>query len=352
MSVEFEQQLKIRLENIEKELNLVLAENTSKDWMKESFSDLPDVVNSEHFYNLLEPCRDLMLRGGKRWRPLLCVLSCEALGGKAENAYALCPLIELCHTASLIHDDIEDNSDERRGAPAIHLKYGIDVAINAGSWLYFQAMTAIQNFAKDKANAQELSALLFEVYSCNLRRLHLGQAMDISWHKKPDYIPSKDEYFAMINFKTGSLARLAGELGAISAGKGKEDARKYGDLMVQLGLSFQILDDVKNISQGIKGKNYGDDIVEGKKSLPVILYLQEKPENKAKLLELFKQAEKEGIDSPAVKDCISMISSSNALADAKKLADEIMDKTIIEIKKIYPDCPARALMLDLFEMIL
>ncbi len=356
MSVEFE----TRLKNIEKELNLVLekpilennSESVSEAWMADSFFDLPQGVSAKHALGLLNPCRELMLRGGKRWRPLLCVLSCEALNAKAEEAYKVCPLIELCHTASLIHDDIEDKSDERRGGPSIHLKYGIDVAINAASWLYFQAMTVIQNFAKNKDNAQELSALLYKVYSVNLRRLHLGQAMDIAWHKEADYIPSKDEYLAMINLKTGSLARLAGELGAIAAGKQEADARVYGDLMAYMGLSFQILDDVKNISQGIKGKKYGDDIVEGKKSLPVILYLQENPEKKELLLKLFRQAEEEGIDSPAVEECINLISSSNALVQAKKIADEIMEETFAKIKNMYPDNNARVLIFELFNMIL
>ncbi len=349
MKAEFES----RLQKIEKTLNSVLPEDITELWMRESFSDLSASVSSQNFSNLLEPCRELMLRGGKRWRPLLCVLSCEALSpSKVDEAYELCPLIEFCHTASLIHDDIEDNSDERRGGTAIHLKYGIDIAINAGSWLYFQAMTAIQNFVKNKEVAQQLSSLLYKIYACNLRRLHLGQAMDITWHNAPEYIPTKDEYLAMINLKTGSLARMAGELGAIAAGKNESDAIKYGDLMAKIGLSFQILDDVKNISEGIKGKKCGDDIVEGKKSLPVILYLQEKPENKAKLLSLFEQAKEEGASSVAVKTCIEMINSSNALNEAKKIADEIMNDSLAKIKDAYPENNARALMFDLFNMIL
>ncbi len=355
MNEEFE----MRLKNIEKELDFVLRENVDSEWINTAFSALPKAVTLDHFSNLLKPCAELIHRGGKRWRPLLCVLSCEALGGKAEAAYALSPLIELCHTASLIHDDIEDNSDERRGGPAIHLKYGMDTAINAGSWLYFQAMTVIQNFKHvDSANsdsdsdAKQTENLLYKIYSINLRRLHLGQAMDISWHAQADYIPSKDEYLAMINLKTGSLARLAGELSAIAAGKSEAEAIVYGDLMAQIGLSFQILDDVKNISQGIKGKKYGDDIVEGKKSLPVILYLQEKPENKKPLLDRFKQAEKEGIDSPSVTECIEMISSSQALKKAKVIADEIMTETLDKIKNSYLQNEALDLMFELFNMIL
>ncbi len=337
-----------RLKKIEKELNSILPKKINENWSDAAFLDLPKTVTDEHISNLLIPCRELMTRGGKRWRPLLSVLSCELMGGKPKDIYPLTPLIELCHTASLIHDDIEDNSDERRGAPAIHLKYGTDSAINAGSWLYFQAMTVMLAYSRNT----RFSSTLYKLYALNLRRLHLGQAMDISWHANNDYIPTKEEYLAMINLKTGSLARLAGELGAIAAGKSERQAVKYGELMAQMGLSFQILDDVKNLSGEIKGKGRGDDIVEGKKSLPVILYLKRRPKSKEKILNLFKQAKVEGISSPAINECIELISSSSALNDAKKIADKIMNSVLKKLEKKYPQNTARDMIFELFEMIL
>ncbi len=337
-----------RLNKIEKELNSILPKSIEEDWMANSFSVLPKAVTAEHSANLLTPCRELMLRGGKRWRPLLSVLSCELLQGKPKDIYPLTPLIELCHTASLIHDDIEDNSDERRGAPAIHLKYGVDAAINSGSWLYFQAMTTLLSYSR----SARLNSTLYKMYALNLRRLHLGQAMDISWHADDDYIPTKEEYLAMINLKTGSLARLAGELGAIATGCSERQAVKYGELMAQMGVSFQILDDVKNLSGKIKGKVQGDDIVEGKKSLPVILYLKKRPKSKQKILDLFERAKTEGVSSPAINEFIDLISSSTALNDAKKMADKIRASVLKKLEKKYPKSEARDLMFELFEDLL
>ena len=122
-----------------------------------------------------------------------------------EQVYSLTPLVEFVHTASLIHDDIEDNSDLRRGKPAAYITYGMDTALNAGSWLYFEAPVCI--------NSLEISAekklQLYQVYTNELRKLHLGQAMDIFWHRNPEIFPSDDEYLAMVKSKTGTLASLA-----------------------------------------------------------------------------------------------------------------------------------------------
>jgi octaprenyl-diphosphate synthase len=109
-----------------------------------------------------------------------------------------------------------------------------------------------------------------------MRRLHLGQSMDIAWHRDFYSLPSIEEYVLMCRLKTGCLARFAALLGAFCSGRYSEccdAAERCGDAAEKLGVGFQILDDVKNLDSGIPGKERGDDIVEGKKSLPVLLYL-------------------------------------------------------------------------------
>ena len=341
-------QLKERLEKIETILDFSIPEKIDTIWQNISFDTLPDGLTSEYLLELIKPGRELMKRGGKRWRPLLSILSCELAGGKAENVYPLIPLIELCHTASLIHDDIEDNSDTRRGGKAIHLKYGIGEAINAGSWLYFHAANYVLNNRIDK----EIQSIAGKFYFHNLARLHLGQSMDIGWHSKEDYIPSQKEYIAMTNLKTGSLAKLAGEIGFIAAGKSESEIRAYGNLMIDFGIGFQILDDVKNITRGNFGKDRGDDIVEGKKSLPVIIFIKENPSKKEKLKHLFKKAANEGINSHAVKEAIEMLLSSGAAAEAEKYAKEIVDTALIKLQNTYTKNEAMNLILELFGNIL
>ncbi|GMO51787.1 MAG: polyprenyl synthetase family protein [Termitinemataceae bacterium] len=241
-------------------------------WQSAVF-DRQDDLSAE----LLKPIADLLKRGGKRWRPLLMALSCEALGG-GDAALALSPLLEFCHNASLIHDDIEDSSDMRRGKPAIHKIYGLDTAINSGTFLYFLPLICIDKWDA----APDFKLKLYKLWSQNMRRLHLGQSMDITWHKDRSFFPSTEQYFEMCALKTGVLAKFAvlcGSLAAQNTIKLAIPADFYDKTMQlanaaeKMGVAFQILDDVKNIRAGVKGKTFADDIVEGKKSLPVLIFV-------------------------------------------------------------------------------
>ena len=240
-----------------------------------------------------------------------------------DQTYSITPLVEFVHTASLIHDDIEDSADLRRGKPAAHITYGLDTALNAGSWLYFEAPVCINNLDINDTKKLEL----YKVYTQELRRLHLGQAMDIFWHRNPDVFPVKDEYLAMVKCKTGTLASLAAKLGCIAGGLCPEEAEKYGGIAADIGIGFQIIDDVINLTSGNPGKKRGDDIVEGKKSLPVLIHSELKPEDKAKIAELMKTASKEGIDSAAVEECISLLKTSGCIQKAAALGKELIEKS-------------------------
>ena len=210
--------------------------------------------------------------GGKRWRPLLMVLCAElsAECGKKSclsegGIFALTPLVEFVHTASLIHDDIEDSAEVRRGKPSAYIQYGLDTALNAGSWLYFEAAVCIDSLSCPDSFKNSL----YSLYAQELRRLHLGQAMDIYWHRNPELVPSAEEYAQMVHCKTGTLASLAVQTGIIGGGGTREEAFRAGSIAACVGEGFQILDDVQNLTTGNPGKKRGDDIVEGKKSLPL-----------------------------------------------------------------------------------
>src|SRR5574344_2669284 len=213
------------LDRIEQELKEALPMLPDKNWNIASFGQLSPVVGNIHITPLISPTRSLVSLGGKRWRPLLLVLCAQAeleaqnSGTKEsdkaaeENAYHLTPLVEFVHTASLIHDDIEDRSDTRRGAPAAYITYGTDTAINAGAWLYFEAPVCIDT----STCSLEQKERLYAAYAQELRRLHLGQAMDIAWHRDNNACPSVEEYFAMVRCKTGTLASLAARIGILAA---------------------------------------------------------------------------------------------------------------------------------------
>jgi len=336
-----------RLEKIESVLSSRLPESIGTGFMNDAFSDLPHAVRPLHLASLNDPCRDLMLRGGKRWRPLLMLLSCELAGG-GTRALQLTPIVELVHTASLIHDDIEDHADERRGKPAIHLIYGEDTAINCASWLYFYAQSIIDSFP----SSDSLKLILYKTVSRELRRLHLGQAMDIRWHRDPSLVPVRSEYEAMISLKTGTLSRLAAELGMLAAGCDPADATSLGDLAAKIGVGFQVLDDVRNLTTGNPGKRRGDDIVEGKKSLPVIMHLEKHGNDLAELSACFTQAREEGIQSPAVEKAISMLESSGVIPASRDWGSSLIGNACLTLRGRYPDNPAAELISGLFESML
>ena len=329
---------KIILDNIERTLNSALPQHAdTSDWISASFGTLPQGAKSEYIDKLIEPNKALITLGGKRWRPLLLMLcykmaaSKEDSGNKnealtEEEAYSITPLVEFVHTASLIHDDIEDSADLRRGKAAAHITYGLDTALNCASWLYFEAPVCINRLAVSETKKLEL----YNVYTRELRRLHLGQAMDIYWHRNPALFPSKEEYLAMVKCKTGTLASLAAKVGCLAGGLCPEESEKFGGIAADIGIGFQIIDDVINLTSGNAGKKRGDDIVEGKKSLPVLIHSEICPQDKEKIAAYMTQASKEGIDSPAVENCIALLESSGCIQKAAALGKELIEKSCKE----------------------
>jgi octaprenyl-diphosphate synthase len=313
-----------RLEKIEAVLQAALPKSPDDGFLKQAFFSKDDFsFTPPPVLRLAEPCSDLLARGGKRWRPLLMTLVCEALGG-GDAALPLSPLVEFCHNASLIHDDIEDDSTERRGKPAVHLLYGLDMAVNSGCFLYFLPLTCIDNWPVPAERKNTLYALWGEY----MRRLHLGQSLDISWHRDAEYLPAVDDYYTMCRLKTGVLARFAALTGCLAANTDTascgDTARLVGEAAENLGVGFQVIDDVKNLTTGIPGKKRGDDIVEGKKSLPVILYLNggntagEKDRRLRLVIDCFSAAKKGGTDADEVEKLIAALDAVGAIQEAER----------------------------------
>lgn len=341
---------KNHLENIENSIRTFLPENANSQWQLKSFGKESPAITETHFSPLIEPTRSLVDLGGKRWRPLLLTLCARASAendfkNKAEKtAYALAPLVEFVHTASLIHDDIEDKSDSRRGKPSAYITYGVDVAINAGSWLYFEAPVCIESL--DCSAEQKLS--LYRVYTEELRRLHLGQAMDIAWHNDNTKEPSAEEYLAMVKNKTGTLASLSAKIGTLAGGGDMAAAEKAGIIAAEIGAGFQIIDDVINLTTGNPGKKRGDDIVEGKKSLPVLTFIQlnRNSTDKVNLLHsCFAQAAKEGIDSPAVEKAVGLLLESGAVDQCRQKGIDLIESGCRKFLELYGEKDSDALLI-------
>jgi geranylgeranyl diphosphate synthase type I len=210
---------------------------------------------------------------GKRIRPLLLLMTVAAAGGDWVSAIPAGAAVELVHNFSLIHDDIQDNSPLRRGRPTVWKIWGIPQAINAGDNMYSLAIQAVLRL-ESKTNASiALKATNTLLETC--LRLTEGQYLDIAYETRSNI--RLDEYWNMIGRKTGALLSACTQIGAMVAGKDEEIIHNYRQFGYELGLAFQVKDDLLGIwGQGaLTGKSTESDLVSGKKSLPVIFGLSQ-----------------------------------------------------------------------------
>jgi geranylgeranyl diphosphate synthase type I len=209
---------------------------------------------------------------GKRVRPLLLMLCAEAAGGDPMRALPAAAAIELIHNFSLIHDDIQDESDTRRGRPTVWKIWGRAQAINAGDAMYTMAYLAMHRLAETGTPPMRtLRAWQRLAETC--LALTYGQHMDIGFEARHEV--SVGEYLTMIGAKTAALIEASAELGALVAGADAETQQHYADFGRNIGLAFQVRDDILGIwgSEKATGKATGADILSRKKSLPVIYAL-------------------------------------------------------------------------------
>jgi octaprenyl-diphosphate synthase len=335
-----------RLKKIEAAISGALPKYPDKPWLEAEFGPFRIPPEDPAFSELNLPAFDLISRGGKRWRPLLLLLACE-LGGGGDSALPLAPLVEFAHNGSLILDDIEDGSDTRRGMPAVHILHGEDVAINSGCLLYFLGLSSIGALQIHDEN----KSFLHQRYAWHMKRLHLGQSLDISWHRDSAHIPSRSQYFLMCGMKTGCLARMAAEFGYFVAKQNAIQADRFGEIFEDTGIAFQILDDVKNLRKGNPGKKRGDDVVEGKKSLPLILLLERRPDFKGEAADCVRIAAAEGPESAAVDRFIALAEEAGALDAAEAIADGMLKDSMSRIEREYFPSDERERLLGFFSFL-
>jgi geranylgeranyl diphosphate synthase, type I len=211
---------------------------------------------------------------GKRIRPMLCLLACASAGGDPQAALPAAAGLELLHNFSLIHDDIEDNSPTRRHRPTAWSLWGVPIALNAGDGMFTLSHAAFfELLARGVPEASVLAAL--QRFVEMTLALTEGQYMDMTFETRLDV--TVEEYYAMIAGKTGALLGAAPEIGALIAGASPELALGYREYGQALGKAFQLQDDILGIWGDEKetGKSAASDILTKKKSLPVVLALND-----------------------------------------------------------------------------
>ena len=235
---------------------------------------------------LYDAASHLMIHGGKRLRPYLVLKSCQILGGKQSDAIAAASSVEMIHNFTLVHDDIMDNDEMRHGVPTTHNKFDIPLAILAGDVLYSKAYHTISSKSKLSSNyTTQLVARLSKacVEICE------GQVDDVKLAENKR-IPTEREYIKMIEKKTAVLFEVSCAMGAICAKKKPKDVKNLSSFGRNLGIAFQITDDLIGIMGDSKltKKPVGNDIREGKKSLPILLAIRKaRGKDKQKILKVF-----------------------------------------------------------------
>jgi geranylgeranyl diphosphate synthase type I len=208
---------------------------------------------------------------GKRIRPMLCVLACQAAQGDPRQAISAAAGIELLHNFSLIHDDIEDNSPTRRGRPAVWMRWGVPHAINSGDGMFAMAHMAVDRLRRREALPERVLQVRGIFDQACLELTH-GQYLDISFESRASV--SVDEYLHMIGGKTAALIGASTAIGATLAGSSA--VAPYETFGRELGLAFQIQDDVLGIwgDEALMGKSAEGDVAKRKKSLPAVHALE------------------------------------------------------------------------------
>ncbi len=234
------------------------------------------------FYNpIVEAMRYSLFAGGKRLRPILCLAATEIVGGKKETALPVACALEMIHTYSLIHDDLPamDNDDFRRGKPTNHRVFGEAMAILAGDGLLTEAfyLLTYPDLLEKIPPAQLVWISHLIAQAAGFRGMVSGQVMDLEATGKEIGL---EELKAIHDHKTGALIRVAVESGAIIGGGNKTEVEALKEYGTQIGLAFQIVDDVLDIEGNPEemGKNTGSDVPQQKATYPKLVGLNEAKE--------------------------------------------------------------------------
>jgi len=230
---------------------------------------------------LYDAAGHLIVNGGKRLRPYMVIRSCQILGGKSSTAMIAASAVEMVHNFTLVHDDIMDNDEMRHGVPTVHKKFGMPIAILAGDVLFSKAFQIIsESKLSPNANTHLISRLAKAcVDVCE------GQLLDIKMADEKR-IPTAAEYITMIGKKTAALFDVSCAMGAICATNKPKDISNLSTFGRNLGIAFQITDDLIGVmgDPKVTKKPVGNDLREGKKSLPILMAIKLARGNEKKII--------------------------------------------------------------------
>lgn len=271
--------------------------------------------------------RDYPLRQGKYLRPTLLILTCQALGGKIKDALKTAAAIQLSEDWLLIHDDIEDQSLQRRGKPTLHQIYGTELAINAGDTLQIIMWKILTDNVKFLPPGKTLR-ILDEFYR-TLSRTALGQTIEIKWAQTNKLNLTDQDWYFICDGKTSYYTAAAPlRLGAIIADANEKQIDLLTDFGLKLGRCFQLIDDVLDLTSDFRGlkKQTGNDIYEGKRTVLLGHLLRTaKLSDRKKIIEILAKSREQKTDQE-VRWIIAKMQKYGSFDYARKLAQKFRDE--------------------------
>ncbi|MBA2502355.1 MAG: polyprenyl synthetase family protein [Pyrinomonadaceae bacterium] len=263
----------------------------------------------------------LRATGGKRVRPALLLLSVAAAGGDAAryNSIRMAAVMEFLHAATLVHDDIIDNAEMRRGAPSINSRFGNNAAVLVGDWLYMSAF---------ETSLQERSLEILEILTAVTRKMVEGELIQLTLLGRADI--SEEQYFDVLRRKTAYLFSACCEIGAILAGADAGSQRALREYGLNIGTAFQLVDDLLDFTatDEMLGKPAGVDLLEGKVTLPLIYLLRREPAFAAAVQEVMRDGSYENFSRAAL---MSAAEETQALEEARSRASGLAEEARIAL---------------------
>lgn len=295
---------------------------------KDLVTDFGNRFATTHFpatpKTLYEPAEYFLSWGGKRIRPVMCLMGNELFGPVAPDSYEVATAIELFHNFTLIHDDIMDQAPLRRGMETVHMKYGANTALLAGDVMMIQSYEYL-----NRINSQYLSRII-QLFNKTAKEVCEGQQLDIDFETMPDV--SLDAYLHMISLKTSVLLAASLEMGAIIGGASEGNCRHLYEFGKNLGIAFQVQDDYLDAFGDPEkfGKEVGGDIRQNKKTF-LLLHALEVADAKQKTA-LTRLMQSDGPDK--VSSVLEIFKACNVDAWAMALKEKYLATALAHLDDI------------------
>jgi len=326
---------------------LVTAIKTAATQVNQTIMDMFE--DKPKYQELYDASQHLIKAGGKRVRPFITIMATEAVGGNRIHALPVAASMELLHCFTLVHDDIMDRDEKRRGVSTVHTIWGTPLAILVGDILYAKAYAAALTTQKIQSIAPHRLLQILDIMTEATIAICEGQAQDMQFEERQTI--TENDYFEMIGKKTAVLLKSSAQAGALIGGGTQDEVQRLGRYAYSAGLAFQVIDDILGLtaSEATLGKPIGSDIREGKKTL--IMIHARAHATPAQQRQLDKILGNKHASKSQMQSIVELVTALGSLEYAHTRARQLITQAKDELQTFH-DTPAKASLLSLADYII